>query len=510
MKRWLRCGMVLPMLTGSLVHAQDVEWRAVGAKPKPVIVLTQGEAPPPKPMPPAQAEPLTSPPTATTEKLATPQTATSPIMSPGPVTCLPAPADVGCCDSGATSSTGFLAGPVLFWGEGSTDGYRAWVRGEFLLWAIKGQGGPPLLTTSTTPIPFVVNQQGQQVAQPNNLGALGQPTTVTLLNASDLDNQLRAGGRFSAGYWFDPCQLRGIDASVFFTGPRKATYVASDADADRLFRPFFAVNPGIGVLPGGQPGEYREIVFAKELGVTGRFAAEQRSFFWGADINYRRKICCGCEWNADAFVGFRYLNLDEALTMTESVNFNRDFQVQDSNGNPLGLIPAGSRAFVSDKFSTRNDFYGGQIGSNIRWQRDRWSLDMRPVLAMGVTRQRLEIEGFQAVTLRGQQTQYFNGGLYAIPGNLGTFSSSKFAVVPEITLTVGYQVTEHLRAFAGYNFLYWSSVIRPAEQIDRNIDINRIPNFERAGAVNGVFPRPLFDQNDFWAQGLTLGAEYRW
>jgi hypothetical protein len=77
--------------------------------------------------------------------------------------------------------------------------------------------------------------------------------------------------------------------------------------------------------------------------------------------------------------------------------------------------------------------------------------------------------------------------------------------VPEVGLTVGYQCTDHWRVFGGYNFLYWSSVARAGEQIDPRVNAfsTLIPGSPRVPA----FP---FHSEDFWAQGLTLGVEYRY
>jgi hypothetical protein len=38
--------------------------------------------------------------------------------------------------------------------------------------------------------------------------------------------------------------------------------------------------------------------------------------------------------------------------------------------------------------------------------------------------------------------------------------------VPEAGIDVGYQLTRHLRAKAGYTFIYWTDVVRPGDQID--------------------------------------------
>jgi hypothetical protein len=135
-------------------------------------------------------------------------------------------------------------------------------------------------------------------------------------------------------------------------------------------------------------------------------------------------------------------------------------------------------------------------------------------VALGGTRQEVDIAGGQVRTPPGGPSQALLGGLLAVNSNIGQRSRNEFSVVPEVGLNVGYQVTDHIRAFVGYNFLYWSNVVRPGDQIDRVVDVNRVPAFLPAGVTAPpVFPprpAPLFRDTDFWAQGANVGLEYRW
>jgi hypothetical protein len=86
--------------------------------------------------------------------------------------------------------------------------------------------------------------------------------------------------------------------------------------------------------------------------------------------------------------------------------------------------------------------------------------------------------------------------------------------MPEVGVNVGYQVTTHLRVFAGYNFLYLSNVIRPGDAIDPLVDAARIPNFPLPGnpaPLAGITrPSPLVRTSDFWAQGISFGLQFNW
>ena len=97
------------------------------------------------------------------------------------------------------------------------------------------------------------------------------------------------------------------------------------------------------------------------------------------------------------------------------------------------------------------------------------------------------------------------GGFYALPTNIGRFSSSRFAVVPEVAAELGYQVNTNVRVFAGYSLLYWTGLVRPGGAIDTAINTTQI-----GGVLAGpTRPQPLSNSTDYWAQGLTVGATYR-
>jgi hypothetical protein len=103
------------------------------------------------------------------------------------------------------------------------------------------------------------------------------------------------------------------------------------------------------------------------------------------------------------------------------------------------------------------------------------------------------------------------GGLLALNSNIGRFNKDHFSFVPEIGMNVGYQINDNVRVFAGYNFLYWTGVMRPGDQIDRSLDVSRIPNFPvNAAPVSTIHPSVPFKTTDFWATGVNVGIEFRY
>jgi hypothetical protein len=377
---------------------------------------------------------------------------------------------------------------------------------EYLLWWSKAQSAGPLLL-STSP--------------PNGANGVpgAVPGAIPLLRAGDLGNNFRDGVRFGVTYWLDDCASYGFEGRIFFTGDRSDQFRTSSAQfPNGLYRPFIAANPGL-------PGPFSELVTAP--GVTaGTFTASNTSNFWGAEVNYRDNIwqSCDCDnrWRVDLLAGFRYLHLDESLTVNE--NYTLLSPATSTNITSAGPVvvtePAGTHVVITDSFATHNDFYGGQIGTTVGYRNDRWTVDLRATVALGTNHERLDIAGGQMRTPPGGAPQFFQGGLLALPTNSGQFTRDVFAVAPEVGLTFGYQVTDHVRAFVGYNFLYLSNVIRPNDQIDPVLDVNFIPRFlptvgnpPMPVTIPSVFPpRPeaRLNETDFWAQGVNFGVEFRW
>lgn len=355
-------------------------------------------------------------------------------------------------------------------------------RAEYLLWWTKNDRTPiPLVTTGS---PFD--------AQNRPAGALGQLDTVVLFDGV-LDRNPFSGGRFTLGYVYDECGQRAVEVSAFSLGSRATNFDASSALFPILARPFFNVNKGV------QAVQFVGLPTVND----GNVQIHAPSTLWGIEANHVKKWCCGCDYRVDVLAGPRYLDLRESLSIVENVQVAADIE------NPL----AGALVRVEDTFSTHNQFYGGQVGVLGAWQSGRLTVDGRAKLALGLTRQTLTISGSHTATPASTPLEPLPGGLYALSSNIGTYARNRFSVIPEVGVSVGYDVAENLRLSVGYNFLYWSNVVRPGEQIDPGLDINRIPNFNRPADTPTVpIPRPavLFQDSGYWAQGLTFGVEYRY
>jgi hypothetical protein len=106
----------------------------------------------------------------------------------------------------------------------------------------------------------------------------------------------------------------------------------------------------------------------------------------------------------------------------------------------------------------------------------------------------------------------FPGGLYSQPSNLGRITHDQFGVIPELQAKINYQIFPNTYLFAAYNFLYWNQVVRPGNQINPNLNLSQSAVF---GGTGGVLagpsqPAPSFSRSDFWAQGVSIGIEFRY
>jgi Putative beta barrel porin-7 (BBP7) len=359
--------------------------------------------------------------------------------------------------------------------------YILYVRAEYLAWTIRD---------SNLPILLVAGPAGTVDTSDGNLNG-----TIPVVGGGSINNDWRSGFRINAGMWINECQNWGIDGSYFFLSKQSnAVTVASNGNPE-LGRPYF--DPvGTPVPPLAGPGTYAEVV--ARAGVAGIFTAETSNSLWGADLNVRKGLLIGCRWRVDALAGFRYLNFNEELHINE-------LSTATNTTVPMTGV-------LQDNFEVKNNFYGGQLGLVGELQRGRWSIDWFTKVALGTTNQAVDIHGAQALIVNGAPAAAANFGLLAQPTNSGHFTRNEFSVVPEFGINVGWQATPHLKLYCGYNFLYWSNVLRVGDQIDPVLNVPSRPGpllLQRQPA-NPARPAVLFNDTDFWAQGVNVGLQFTW
>jgi hypothetical protein len=163
----------------------------------------------------------------------------------------------------------------------------------------------------------------------------------------------------------------------------------------------------------------------------------------------------------------------------------------------------------ASSYVTRNRFYGGQVGVRTEYSRGNWFVNATGKIALGDMHEIVTINGTTVVPETGT---VLIGGSLAQLSNIGQFSHDRFAVVPEVGVNIGYQLGSWARVFVGYSFLYLSDVVRPGDQIDRNVNVSRtaMARYFDIPPSGPELPAVLFKHTDFWAQGINFGLEFRY
>ena len=358
---------------------------------------------------------------------------------------------------------------------------RWWVRGEYLLWWTDGLRTPPLVTTGP-------NGTAQAAA-----GVLDQGATT--LFGGDLLTASRSGGRIRFGTWLGELRRVGVEAEYFALGDINENFAATSTGDPILTRPFFnalsnAEDSGLIAFPGL---------------VSGSFIADARGSLQSAGVRMLWNLCqsgepislCSlerCESRLDLLLGYRFLRLDESLQMRE--------QSTSQLANEPGTFD------ITDRFVTQNQFHGGEIGLSRSEGYRCWTWDMLFKVAFGNVRESVSINGSTIID-EGAGPQTFTGGLLAQRTNIGNYSRDRFALVPELGVTIGYQLTPRWQANFGYSLIYWDRVVRAGEQIDRSVNPNLLP--PEVDPFSGPLrPEFSFEENSFWAQGMSFGLTYVW
>jgi hypothetical protein len=246
-----------------------------------------------------------------------------------------------------------------------------------------------------------------------------------------------SGVRMTVGAWIDPASRFGVELSGF-TLERRTT------------------SAGIaGIL------DVPPLVL-----VNGAASVSVNSQLYGGEISGLFNLCRSDRFHADLLGGFRYLGLQEGLNAYAAGDIIF-----------MGVADTGSAAA---RVLAQNNFYGGQIGARAGTHFGRWSADVSGKLGIGAMCEGVNVSAVATGPVLG--TTGFNR----------RSSRNEFALVPELEVRVGYNITQHFHAFVAYDLLFLNHVARPGDQ---NI-------------ASYLGTTPTVNSSDFWAQGVSLGLEF--
>ena len=375
---------------------------------------------------------------------------------------------------------------------------------DYLLWKVKGAPlSVPLLSTGPTS-----NIEGLLLNSQTTI-LYGAPFAPATGGNDTQDFKLFSGSRIVAGYWMDDTHRLAVEGGGFLLQGRTATFnsqaSSTDAQGKRIpvytspYKPSGMCAPAEGdgtatcLVPRGEDGV--PVSIPGEL--SGSVTVKNSLQLWGLEANGVMNFYRTPSLELSAVTGFRYINLSEGFDMTSTI--------VGASGSSF----ARQSGFTNDTFNTQNQFFGGTLGLRGRYSYDRWSLETTGRIALGVNHQTLYVAGNYKDYYSMLPFSSGPYGVFAMPSNEGRRSQNAFAVVPEFQTKLGFDITPTIRLTVGYDFMYLSNVIRPTDQIDRNIPKGQTYQQDTTQADSTTVPARLFKATDFYAQGLNVGLSAR-
>ncbi|MHB0959984.1 MAG: BBP7 family outer membrane beta-barrel protein [Pirellulaceae bacterium] len=354
-----------------------------------------------------------------------------------------------------------------------------WVQAEYLLWWMRGNPLPPLVTSSAAGTPR------------SEAGVLGAPGTRVLLGGERVDDDARSGFRTSLGvrlgHWFDVCMDTELQFDYLWLGDGQTSgdFRADSLQYDILARPFYNAEL--------EQQDAQLISFPNVA--TGGIWLETSSDFRAAGVVVRQGWLRGERGRLEWLAGYRYLQLQEELLAYESL----------VSTDPGGVIPLGTTFDIFEDVSTWNEFHGGDIGLQWWTHLRGWTVETTAKVAIGGWARSVEIRGETLTDSPGDEARLSAGGLLALPTNLGRHQSSSFSMAPELSIKVRRQLSRFLVLTLGYSVLVVDNVVRTGDQLDLVVNPTQI----NGGPLSGV-PRPAVLMNDsrLWLQGFNIGLEW--
>lgn len=373
---------------------------------------------------------------------------------------------------------------------------------EYLHWWVKDAPlSVPLVSTGP-----VSNKEGFLINS-NSTILYGAPFSPAVGGSNSQSFPGFSGARLTVGYWLDDEQRYAVEASGFLLQSRTTTFQArGDANGNPGLRiPVFnsipyapggrcdQSNPTLCLIPQTEDGV--PVSIPNEL--TGSATVTNSLQLGGFDLTGVIPVYRDASWQVSGLAGGTFLQLNESLDLTTTLA-----------GVTTSKAFAGQSGTTSDEFGTRNRFYGATVGVRGRYSYGPMFIEGTGRLSLGASQEVLTVNG--SYVDFGAQFANSSGpyGIFAMPANEGKFTQVHFAVVPAVQIKVGYNITPSIALTIGYDFLYDSNVIRPGDQIDRNIPKGQ--TYQQDGTSPSLTsPARLFRTTDFFAQGISIGIVFR-
>jgi len=328
---------------------------------------------------------------------------------------------------------------------------------DILGWASKGVHVPPLVTSGS-------------IAAGGN-GVINQGDTAVRFGNSFEENNMRAGGRLTIGWWFDTNQTSGIEWH-YFEVDSPTTFRASVPDRSSILgRPYLNGGTEDAELTASDTRFHSTVVgtVGDQLTSTGIVF---RKLFWGTEFT-----------RLDYAVGYRHVHLADRVRVHEAFTVTPgDTEIPVMVNTPVVRV---------DQFRTVNQFDGADLGFRGWWSNNgKIAVTNKASISIGSSSNTALINGY-TVQGTGNSAVTTNGGVLATPTTaVLRRGHSNFGTVTELGLGLQWQPICNCKFNLGYTWFYWSEVARAASQIDRG------------GTTNDTF---RLHTTSYWADGINGG-----
>jgi Putative beta barrel porin-7 (BBP7) len=340
-------------------------------------------------------------------------------------------------------------------------GPQFWGTFDYLMWRSKGALAPAT-------VGMVLG--GAARATPIN------PLAAFEVNDNRINGDLQNGFRLDVGCWLDKPNGTGVELKYtqFIHAERTSTYFGSPVTA--LVRPFWNE-------ASNSPSLFQ--LSAPDGSLLGNARVRTSYDSDGFEGNYLWRGSPMFSEEAHWIVGMRYWGLKENMTVEAG---------SEAGGMNVGTF---------DSFTTRNRFFGPQVGADLNWSRSGFTFDVAFKLAVGAMMEQATIQGSTTAVLPSGSVFERQGGFLALSTNSGTHDRTKLAFMRDTSFSVSYSLTENIALHIGYDILWVSNVVRPGEQASLNINPTLLPF--SAMPTLPLQPGFRFNEETFWMHGFTVG-----
>jgi hypothetical protein len=392
----------------------------------------------------------------------------------------------------------------------SVDRPRYWLRGEYVFWAI-----------GTGKMVEIAQEAYNSDLFNALLDASGQTWGDVIRNLLGND---RNGFRISAGVWLDDAATFGVETSFLHvnrSSPLVLPIFRRDLDplerilndrtavielnpnfaptGERIDRPLLALLllRRLGVPAIDERGRQIVIPLGRRDLANAQVTFEiARQTFWAFDLLGRMQLCESDGLRVDGVAGYRRVYYEDNMSVRADVV---------TLARPL--LP-GTQLTSIEQIRTENTYDGALVGVDLGADCGCWTFAIRPTATIACFNADVIRSAATVVALPSRERIGFAGGTYLRAADLGTFSTNRWTVIPELGMRATCAVNQCVGLTFGTSFIYLPHAARAAPQLDIGLD----PDRTLRGSVGTPQARNIIppELRSVFLATLSVGVEIRY